>query len=375
MRVAVIDTYYLPFLAALYREEPALTDAGYQLQLDALMRRKMGTADAYSHYLREHGHEAVDMVANCTQLQAAWARDYGGALPRALGRPSGRIGRQFMLHSVLHAQLRALDPEVVYIQDMRLLTRPELDLLRRQGRLVVGQIASAPPPARVVRGYDLVVTSFPHFVDRFAALGVDCAYLPLAFDVRIAEHLAAEGLEPNPAANRPHPVAFVGGITAEHSSGTALLERLAGRVPLAIWGYGVESLGSDSPLRACHSGEVWGMDMYRVLARSKIVVNRHIRAAEGYANNMRMFEATGVGALLITERSPNLAELFEPGREVLAYGGAEELIELIEHYLAEPVELGRIADAGHHRTLADHDYRRRIGELAELLEQRLPRKR
>lgn len=375
MRVAVLDTYYLPFLAALYREKPELSEAGYQHQLGALLRRQMGTADVYSYYLRAHGHQAVDLVANCAQLQVAWAREYGGALPRAFGRASGRIGRQLLLHSVLHAQMRALDPEVVYIQDMRLLTRPELDLLRRQGRLVVGQIASAPPPVRVVRGYDLVVTSFPHFVDRFAALGVDCAYLPLAFDVRIGERLAAEGLDPKPAATRPHQVAFVGGITPEHSSGTALLERLASRVPLAIWGYGVESLRSDSPLKACHRGEAWGMDMYRVLARSKIVVNRHIRAAEGYANNMRMFEATGVGALLITERSPNLSELFEPGREVLAYGGADELIELIEHYLAEPAELDRVAGAGQRRTVADHDYRRRIGELAELLGQRLSSKR
>jgi spore maturation protein CgeB len=117
------------------------------------------------------------------------------------------------------------------------------------------------------------------------------------------------------------------------------------------------------------------MDMYRVLARSMIVVNRHIRAAKGYANNMPMFEATGVGALLITERSPNLGELLEPGREVLAYGCAEELIELIEYYLADPIELGRIAEAGHYRTLAAHDYRRRIGELAERLEDRLHRKR
>jgi len=375
MRVAVVDTYYLPFLAALYREEPALRDAGYQDQLDALMRRQMGTADAYSYFLREHGHEAIDLVANCAELQAAWAREHGGVLPRALGRPAGRIGRQLLLHSVLHAQLRSLDPDVVYVQDMRLLTRLELEVLRRQGRLVVGQIASAPPPSRVVRGYDLVVTSFPHLVDRFGGLGVDCVYLPLAFDVRIAERLAAEGVDPKPSANRPHQVTFVGGITAEHSSGTALLERLANRVPLAIWGYGVESLRSDSPLKACHRGEAWGMDMYRVLARSKIVVNRHIRAAEGCSNNMRMFESTGVGALLITERSPNLSELFEPRREVLAYGGAEELIELIEHYLAEPAELGRVADAGQCRTVADHNYRRRIGELAELLEQRLPRAR
>ena len=47
---------------------------------------------------------------------------------------------------------------------------------------------------------------------------------------------------------------------------------------------------------------------------TRIVVNRHIDVAEGYANNMRLYEATGMGALLITDRGRNLGELFEPGR-------------------------------------------------------------
>ena len=33
--------------------------------------------------------------------------------------------------------------------------------------------------------------------------------------------------------------------------------------------------------------------MYRVLARTRVAVNRHGDIAEGYANNMRLFEATG----------------------------------------------------------------------------------
>ena len=59
--------------------------------------------------------------------------------------------------------------------------------------------------------------------------------------------------------------------------------------------------------------------MYRVLAQSRIAVNRHGDFAGGYAANMRMFEATGVGALLMTESAANLPDFFEPGREVVAY--------------------------------------------------------
>ena len=104
-----------------------------------------------------------------------------------------------------------------------------------------------------------------------------------------------------------------------------------------------ERLPEGSPIRARHHGEVWGLDMYRALARSRITLNRHIDVAENNANNMRLYEATGVGALLITDRKDNLGELFEVGREVVAYGSAEEAVELIRHYIAHPEEARGIA--------------------------------
>ena len=111
--------------------------------------------------------------------------------------------------------------------------------------------------------------------------------------------------------------------------------------------------------------------MYRALARSRITLNRHIDVAENNANNMRLYEATGVGALLITDRKDNLGEIFEVGREVVAYGSAAEAAELIRHYIAHPEEARRIAQAGQARTLAEHTYRQRMQELAPILERHL----
>ena len=111
--------------------------------------------------------------------------------------------------------------------------------------------------------------------------------------------------------------------------------------------------------------------MYRALARSKITLNRHINVAESNANNMRLYEATGVGTLLITDRKDNLDELFEVGKEVLAYSSQEEAAELIRYYLAHPDEAETIAKAGQARTLRDHTYKRRIEELVPILERHL----
>ena len=171
-------------------------------------------------------------------------------------------------------------------------------------------------------------------------------------------------------------MSFVGGLNPQvHEAGTALLERVARATEVDFWGYGAAALSPESPVRRRYHGEAWGLEMYRVLARSRIVINRHIDVAEGYANNMRLYEATGSGALLLTDQGHNLGELFEPGREVLVYADAEDLVAKVRHHLAGHDERRSIAEAGQERTLRDHTYERRMAELAAILEDRVGRGR
>ena len=365
----IVDTCYPAFLERHYRERPKLRRRPYPEQLAALMAGRFGTSDAYSHELRRLGHEAAEVVVNCDPLQRAWAREHGVArLLRALDRLPTRAGvalRRAARHAIAHAQVDDHSADVVYVQDLWFFTRRELDRLRASGRLVVGQIASTPPGEDVLRGFDLLVTSFPHFVERFWSLGVDAAYLPIAFDARLLDEVAVDG-------PRPHRAVFVGGLDPRvHPGGVGLLERLVGRMDLEIWGYGVEELPPASPIIPRHRGEAWGLDMYGVLARSEIVVNRHIEAAEGHANNMRMYEATGMGALLVTEAAPNLADLFAPGEEVVSYATEDELVERVRALLEDEPRRSRTAAAGHARTLSEHTYERRIAQLAAELEARV----
>ena len=253
---------------------------------------------------------------------------------------------------------------MVYLQDLWFLGPRELGRLRARGRLVAGQVASRPPGPERLQGYDLILTSFPHYVERFRALGVGSEYFPIAFHRPVLDRV--------PLADRPRGAVFVGGVDPHvHPAGTRLLERLCERGLVDVWGYGADALAPGSPILARHHGEAWGIDMYRVLARARIVVNRHIEAAEGFANNMRLYESTGMGALLLTEAAPNLDTLFEPGREVATYASEDELAERIEHLLDHEDERAAIARAGHERTLTEHTYERRIGELAAILEERL----
>jgi len=82
---------------------------------------------------------------------------------------------------------------------------------------------------------------------------------------------------------------------------------------------------------------------------------------------MRLYEATGVGTLLITDWKANLNELFELGNEVLAYRSPEECSEFIQYYLEHDDERKAIAAAGLQRTLREHTYYHRMQELVEIV--------
>jgi SAM-dependent methyltransferase len=86
---------------------------------------------------------------------------------------------------------------------------------------------------------------------------------------------------------------------------------------------------------------------------------------------MRLFEATGCGALLVTDYKDNLNELFEIGKEVVAYRSPEECAALIKYYLAHPDEAREIAWAGQQRTLREHTYTARMEQTAEILRRHL----
>ena len=81
--------------------------------------------------------------------------------------------------------------------------------------------------------------------------------------------------------------------------------------------------------------------------------------------NIRTFETCGVGAIQMIDRR-DVASLYEPGREVLVFDGAEELIALVERVRRDRDWAGAIRRAARARTLAEHTFAHRCTRLLEL---------
>ena len=210
----------------------------------------------------------------------------------------------------LLAQVREVKPDVVHIQCTDLIHSDVAKAVKQEVRLVVGQIA-ADLPRWDYRPYDLVVSSVPGLVDRFHQDGIDAEWLPLAFEASLIDRV--------PETARDVPVSFVGSFSISHPRRLEVLEAVARATSLSTWTGDADRVPSASPVRPTIQGAAWGRGMYEVLGRSRITVNNHARIAGSTANNLRLFEATGMGALLVTEAASNLAQLFEAGQEVATY--------------------------------------------------------
>ncbi len=358
MRILVLDTYYEEFLAEHFRGLKNAADLSYAQILRSLLDTRFGTGDAYAVELNRLGHQAETLVLNANLLQARWAEENGFAI----GDPSARWHAD-----VLVEQIRAFRPDVLYVQEVSIVNDAMLAEIRPYVGMIVGQIACSLPPRRTFEHHDLIVSSWLPIVEHFRSLGKAAAFLPLGFDHTVLEAMGQQ--------EKRFDVSFVGGISAVHGDRVALLEYLCERLPIHVFGYGAETLPADSPILPKHRGQVWGTELYRTLASSRIAVNVHgaidVRGSvtTGLANNARMFEATGCGTCLVTDAKSNLGDYFEPDAEVIAFHDAKQCVDVIEQLLAEPDRCASVAAAGQRRTLSEHTYAHRMAELTSILEQ------
>lgn len=361
MRFFIVNTDYEPFLESFYEEHSRLARAPYSEQLEALNESLFGTADFLRSNLETLGHVATEVHINNVPMQLAWARE---RLPRLLRVPAGAaLRRRPPLSRILVAQIAAARPDVILNQDLRSIGAI---VLRRAAprALLVGQHGGTPfADVEPFRVYDLMVSHVRPTVEMFRTHGIPAEELRLAFEPKVLDALHAS------TGDDSADIVFVGSLfPGVHSGRIRLLESVCERFPQTrVWSASVDHLSSESPIRRCYRGQAWGKRMYELCRSARIVLNRHGDVFP-FADNCRLYEATGVGGFLLTEAHSNLSELFEPGREVGTYRDDADCLEAIERYLADETGRRAIATAGQARTLREHTYRQRMAELAGIVE-------
>jgi spore maturation protein CgeB len=371
MRILIADIYYTTFLDNFYAEANRTSEMPYETQWRELMATGFGTANYYSRNLMKLGHEAHEIVFNAAPLQRQWVREHGIKLREKEWRPfhkrwhgipvALRRNRQRWPYEILAEQIKNYQPDILHVQDMNTIHAEFIREIKSNVRLVVGQTAYALRNGADYRGFDLILTSLPHYVVKFRELGLKSELFRLGFEPDILKEMKKAG--------RPYEATHIGGYRAIHRERNEVLEKLIGAgIDLQCWGYGLEELPETSAIRRCYRGEAWGLEMHKIRHNSKVVVSRHVSSvANVHANIMTLYEATGVGSLLAIDMRNDLGELFEPDKEVLAYNSPDECVEKVKYYLEHEAERLAIAKAGQDRTLQQHTYFHRMQEYMQIV--------
>ncbi len=200
-----------------------------------------------------------------------------------------------------------------------------------------------------------VATYSAHDAASFQTSGVVSRYLPLAFDHRL---VAA------PTGRRDPSITFVG---ARYSSREHVLSALVDEgLPVKAFGRDWSGHPADR-LRTWRMGapaipsgrDVSRAEAYDLMTASVATLNLH-GDQDGFT--MRTFEAAGVGALELIDRT-DVGALYEPGTEIVTWRTPDELNELCRRALADQHWTDAIRTAARARTLAEHTFDHRVAVL------------
>jgi hypothetical protein len=364
------------------------------------MNKAYSWSDFYSKHLRGLGNEAYEIVANATPLQNAWAKEHG----------SDSTGLQIVLD-----QIKYLKPDVIMFQDSSNFNGKWISELRKsvpsiKSSFGFGCSAFNKLHLEQFKTFDFMIVCSPKFSIEFQKSGLRVYTLLHAFEDSLLDKINIDN--PYPEVDFSFLGSFIAGsgghllrkevvnqlikskinldiyahilkinplvlflrrsayISAQIMKGLKL-DDLAKSIPGIKKAYFLSELPQNpkniSAISKIAKPPVYGLDMFKAISRSKIGFNLHGEIAGDYAANVRLFEITGVGSCMVTDRKKNLNEIFEIDKEVVSFNTGDECIEKIKWLLDHPKERKEIAIAGQKRVLKDHTFKIRASQLNEII--------
>ena len=207
--------------------------------------------------------------------------------------------------------------------------------------------------------YDCIFLKEPFLVKKFRELtDLNIFYLPECFNPLAYDDVQKSLLDNDSNLDDSDLVAF-GNF---HPWRSLLLNRLL-NFDLKFYGVDPPSWLLPSKLNQVFTGyPIFNQDKKNALLASPIVVN-NMHFGEVWGISARIFETAGIGAFQITEANIGLDELYLPGEEIVTYSNKDDLKDVIQYYLDNPMEREKIARLGRLKTLKDHTYTNRLNLL------------
>lgn len=374
IRLIKTSSFYKYYLKHFYDKHPQLKQAPYEQQYKSIMADCFGWADFWKKHLEDTGRfEVEEIVINNEYMQKQWAREH-----------NVKYNENNWMESILEAQTAEFKPEVWFSHsDINADFRLKIRRSHPRIKFIFGYDGTLKHDLSAFAGCDLVLSCIDDTVAFYNKHGISSYFLPYAFEKEVLNNIQKR--------SPLHNVSFVGSFfpfKGFHRERLRLISELSKRTAIDVYSptilhkgflqylWAVSRLARNrqwkdllysSYIDRIRKGTVYGLEMYQVLADSKITLNFHIDISGNKGGNIRLFEATGAGTCLLTDWKENLGEFFEPDKEVVVFRTMDECLEKINYLLSHEDERQAIALSGQKRTLTEYSYQNVIGKFSNFL--------
>lgn len=302
-----------------------------------------------------------------------------GFIPTKLGRRALRALRRCLEPALVREYNRALvaagaehRPDLFFVYKGRYIQPETVRVLRALGAIAVNVYPDVSVLAhgrylpRTLPEYDWIFHTKQYGVaDLERLLGIrHASHFPHAYDPDVHRPVALDEAD---RAAYACDVSFIGTWSPKKAQLLESLRRALPAVRLRVWG------GQWQRSRAALNGsiegrKVEGLEYAKALLASRvnIAILSEVRkgASSGDQTTARTFQVPATGAFMLHERTAELLQFFDEGKECACFGSAEELVEKTRYFLAHDDHRRAIAAAGCSRVRGDgHSVDGRVGEI------------
>jgi len=401
LKILKINYYPREYIEYVYKKYPNLQNKNYKEQLETLFYESYAWGNAWTYYLKPLGYETEEIILNASILQNRWLKEEG-------------IKQNINIYEIAIKQVNKFKPDILWYDhyDPELLQRIKDDC--KNIKIVITWVGSAITNYEVFKYSDIILSCAKESVEILQKKGLNCYHLNHAFDKRILDRLNIT--------DKKEDLIFIGQLikTNEyHREREKFLGNLCKNVNIKIYTpsiyeykfsikrtiktfikrisynlaknnsflnkislfYNISKLKEkpeynfkfqfSKELQKVLRKGVFGLEMFEKIQEAKIVLNIHADTSPIYASNMRLFEVTGVGSLLLTDWKKNISDFFEEDKEIVTYRNYEEAIEKTKWLLNNPDKIKEISKNGQNKTLTKNVFNNRIEELDKIIKENI----
>lgn len=391
IRLLSLSSMYPGYIGSFYNKHKDTASLSYTDHYRLIMSETTEFAGSYTRNFRKLGIEAQCIISNDRTLQSKWSDENK--------LKSGRNS------DILFKQVIAFKPDILWIENLNFINTEWIEKVRVCTRMIIAYHCAPYNETLVqkLKKVDFVITCTPGLKKSLEEHGLKTYLVYHGFD----EDLLAR-IEKNNDGFL-HDLVFSGSLITGgsfHNYRLNLIENLIRekidmglyltleaeykiRAKKAIYALSVllkklkmnglterfhmfdharsRVRGYSSALLRLNHLPLYGIDMYNLFNRSKIVLNMHIGVAGNFAGNMRMFEVTGVGSCLLTDNKHNMKDLFDTDSEVVVYNDPEDCLDKFRWLIEHEKERETIARKGQIHALKMHTVENRCNLILDII--------